>query len=90
MISALAAQIDPQLVPLVDAVRMYQFRYALGDLTGRFALPVYSRIVEPSDDEFTAYAGRITMVEKYFPAEGGFRGRRFRWVNSNARARSRC
>ncbi len=81
MFSALAAQIDPQLVPLTDAVRMYQFRYAVGDLTGRFGLPVYSRIVEPSDDELAAYAGGITMVEKHFPAEGGMRGRRFRWTN---------
>ncbi|KIP93370.1 hypothetical protein RU09_06035 [Microbacterium sp. MEJ108Y] len=83
MFSALAAQIDPQLVPLVDAVRMYQFRYAVGDLTGRFGLPVYSRIVEPSDDELAAYAGGITMIEKYLPAVG-VRGRRFGWTNSTA------
>ena len=84
MFSALAAQIDPQLVPLVDGVRMYQFRHAVGDLTGRFRLPLYSRIVEPSDDELAAYAGGLTMVEKHFPAEGGMRGRRFRWTNSTA------
>ncbi|KIP89767.1 hypothetical protein RU09_12890 [Microbacterium sp. MEJ108Y] len=84
MFSALAAQIDPQLVPLVDGVRMYQFRHAVGDLTGRFRLPFYSRIVEPSADELAAYAGGLTMVEKHFPADGGMRGRRFRWTNSTA------
>lgn len=84
MFSALAAQIDPQLVPLVDAVRMYQFRYAVGDLTGRFGLPFYSRIVEPSDGELAAYADGIMMIEKYIPAEGGMRGRRFGWTNSTA------
>lgn len=84
MFSALAAQIDPQLVPIVDAVRMYQFRYAVGDLSGRFKLPLYSRIVEPSDDELAAYADGITMIENHFPADGGMRGRRFRWTNSTA------
>lgn len=80
----LAAKIDPQLVSVIDTVRMDEVRYALGDLTGRFGLPVYSRIVEPSETQVSAYSKGLTMVEKHFPSVNEFRGRRFRWVNSTA------
>lgn len=80
----LAANIDPQLVPVINSVRMYQFRHAIGDLTNRFGLPLHSRIVEPSDDEIARYAKGLTVLEEYFPPTRGSRGRRFRWANSTA------
>lgn len=82
--AALAARIDPQLVPLIEAIRMDEVRYATGDLSGRFGLPIYSRIVEPSEDQVSAYRGGLEMVEKHFPPENGSIGRRFRWVNDTA------
>lgn len=82
--ASLAAQLDPQLVPIIDAVRMDQVRYALGDLTGRFGLPIYSRIIEPSENQISAYSEGLTMVENYYPSTKRFMGRRFRWVNSTA------
>ncbi len=80
----LMSRIEPGLVPVIDAVRMDRVRYAPGDLTGRFGLPVYSRIIEPSEARVSAYSRGLTMVENYYPSTNRFQGRRFRWVNSTA------
>lgn len=80
----LAARIDPQLVPVIHAIRMDEIRYAAGDLTERFGLPILSRIVEPSEAQVSAYGEGLTMVEKHFPPTNGSIGRRFRWVNDTA------
>ncbi|MEV8174574.1 MULTISPECIES: hypothetical protein [unclassified Microbacterium] len=79
----IAARIDSQLVPVINAIRMDEVRYAAGDLTERFGLPIHSRIVEPSEAQVSAYGAGLTMVEKHFPPKGSI-GRRFRWVNATA------
>lgn len=80
----MTARIDPSLVPTINAIRMDEIRYAAGDLTERFELPIHSRIVEPSEAQMSAYGEGLTMVEKHFPPTNGSIGRRFRWVNDTA------